>query len=216
MALLDAYVTLAEYRARTGGKATAANATLSAQLLAVARLLERSLQVAPGAFNSATGARVFDGNGKSVLRLRDRQGLQYYLQSIDADSLKIDSDLDGSYDDYTLDTADAWVRGLPANAAAHSEPFTAIELRSLMTATITAFPRLPGCVQITGTWGWAAVPGIIKELNAHLVYDLEQAQLAGGAGQLPAIDESLPLSDQTWRFWRQAERMYSRGLPVVR
>lgn len=215
MSLLDAYCTITEYRARTGSEASAANATLTAQITAVARLLERSLQVAPGAFNSATGTRVFDGSGRSILRLRDDRGMQEFLQSIDADSLKIDSDLDGSYDDYTFDTADAWVRGLPANAAAHSEPFTAIELRPISTATLTVFPKLAGCIQIVGTWGWPAVPGMIKELNAHMTYDLEQAHLAGATGNIPAIDDAMPLSQETWRLWRLAERMYGRRLPVV-
>ncbi len=214
MALLDAYVSLAEYRARTGSKATAADATLTAQITAVARLMERSLGVAAGAFNSVTSAaRVFDGGGRNILHLRDREGHLYFLQTIDADGLAIDDDMDGAYDDYLLDFNDAWVRGLPENAAVNGEPYTSIELRPLSAATMLRFPALPGCVRITGTWGWSAVPGIIKELNAHLTHDLEQAQLVDETGSLPAIDSSLPLSDQTWRFWRLAERHY--GYRVV-
>lgn len=178
----------------------------------MSRLLERSLQVAPGAFNaSATGqARIFDGTGTAILRLRDRAGYGYFLTTLDADSLKIDSDLDGSYDDYTLDFGDNWVRGLPENAVAHSEPFTAIELRPTTTATLTVFPKLPGCIQITGTWGWAAVPQIIQDLVIHRTHELREALKGGAIEALPSFEGAVPLQPRTFWLWKEAERLYGR------
>lgn len=217
MAILSAYATIAQFRAAIGDKATAADATITAELLTMSRQLERALGLAPGYFNaSATGqARVFDGNGRSILELRDREGYGYCLTAIVADSLAIDSNLDGSYDDYTLDLSDAWVRGLPANAAAHSEPFTAIELRPLTTATLTIFPRLPGCVQITGTWGWAAVPQIIIDLVIHRTHDLRQGLSAGATGAIAAFDSPEQMQPRSLWLFREAEKLYGRRLPVI-
>jgi len=197
-------------------KGAGTDATLDAELLGVSRLLEKSLQVAPGAFNSvATSARVFDGFGEPILYLRDRADRAYFLQSIDTDGLKIDEDLDGSYDDYTWDFADAWVRGLPENAAAGSEPFTAIEIRPVTTAPRTTFPNLPGCIQITGTWGWAAVPELIKQLVCHRTNALRGAQLAGATPTMPGIDSGIPLGPRTGWLFKEAERLYGRRLPVI-
>ncbi len=217
MALLDAYATAAQYRAIAGDKGAGTDATLDAELLGVSRLLERSLQLAPGAFNAsaANQARVFDGQGGPVLYLRDRAGLAYFLQTLATDGLKIDSDLDGSYDDYAFDFADAWLRGLPENAAAHSEPFTAIELLPLASAPIWKFPDLPACVQITGTWGWAAVPELIKQLVIHRTKELRAGQLAAPGGDLPGIDAGVPMGARTFWLFKEAERLYGRRLPVI-
>lgn len=217
MAILDSYATITQYRAAIGDKASAADATITAELLVMSRQLERALQVAPGYFNaSATGqVRVFDGSGRAILQLRDKAGLGYCLTAIVADSLKIDSDLDGSYDDYLFDLSDAWVRGLPENAAAHSEPFTAIELRPLSAATLTIFPKLSGCVEITGTWGWAAVPQIIQDLVIHRTHDLRQGLSAGAVGAVAAFDVPAQMQPRTLWLFREAERLYGRQLPVL-
>ena len=217
MALLDSYATIAQYRAAIGDKASAADATITAELTVMSRQLERALMLAPGYFNaSATSqARVFDGNGRDTLQLRDTAGYAYCLTAIATDGLAIDSDLDGSYDDYAFDLTDAWVRGLPENAAAHSEPFTAIQLRPISAATLTIFPRLPGCVQITGTWGWAAVPQIITDLVIHRTQELREAMKSGQTRELPSFEGGVSMSKTTSWLYREAERLYGRQLPVI-
>lgn len=218
MALADAYASLEEYRVRAKFSATGADEIAAAEedLAACSRLLEHELGVALGALHESTGTRIFDGSGTHVLYLRDRAGRAYYLQAIDANSLKIDSDLDGSYDDYLLDLDDAWVRGLPENAVANGEPFTSIELRSLATATLTVFPRLPGCVQITGTWGLpAALLQLAKAIVISMTRDLRDHFAAGAANQYQAIDASMPLSDQTWRLISSMKQALSRRVPTI-
>lgn len=214
MALLSAYATDTQYRARTGDQTTGTNTTLDAQLLGVSRLLERALQVMPGAFNTHTGTYVFDGNGESILHLRDRAGFAYPFTAITADSLKFDTDLDGSFDDYELSLGSEGVRGLPENAAAFSEPFYAIELRAVSSATITKFPKLPGCVQIAGTFGWAAVPETIINLVVHRTHELREALKDGGVGTLPAFDAGVPMRPQTAWLWKEAEGLYGRRIPI--
>lgn len=223
MARLDAYATDAEYRAAVGSKTSGTDATLNAQLIAASRLLERSLRVMPGAFNTHGSAQTpveytFDARGGTVLHLRDRAGMQYFLQTVEADGIGIDSEVDGTFDGYGLDFSDAWVRGLPENAgSADGEPLTAIELLAFLSTCVpTRWPDRIASVRITGTaWGWAAVPRIVKDLAIHLCHDLRDAQLAGDAGSIPTIDGGdLPLSQETWRFWRLAQGEYSHKIPV--
>jgi len=216
MALMDAYADATAYRDRVKDRETGSNTVLNAQLLSASRLAERSLRVAPGAFNSATGTRVFDGTGTNTLYLRDTSGLASFLQSIDADGLKIDEEMNGLYDDYLWDLSDAWLRGLPENAAASSEPFTALQIRNITTAPRTTFPAFEGCVQITGTWGWAAVPNEITEFVVHLVHEVRQGHMAGPTLELPTIDGAQALgSGDLWRRWAEIKRQYGRKIPVL-
>lgn len=212
---LAAYATDTQYRARTGDQTTGTNIVLNAQLLAVSRLIERALEVMPGAFNAHNGTYVFDGNGKNILPLRDRGGLAYPFTAITADSLLIDSDMDGTYDDYTLDTSDPGIRGLPANAAAFGEPYWAIELRAVSGALLSTFPNLPGCLQITGTFGWSAVPDIITELVCHRTAELRESLKDGGTGRLPAFESpGVPMRPHTAWLWKEAEGLYTRRIPI--
>jgi hypothetical protein len=216
MALLDAYATDTQYRARTGDKSIGTDANLNQELLAASRLLERALGVAAGAFNLSTSTqRTFDAHGGTVLYLRDREGRQHFLNTVGADGIGVDADAGGAFNDYTLDFADAWVRGLPENAALGSEPFTAIELLPITSATLMRWPDRVAATRITATWGWTAVPQPIVALAIHLVHDLRDAHLAGAVLDLPGIDRSLPLQDDTWRLWLDLRRLYSRALPVV-
>ena len=219
MAILDAYATATNYRVQTGEKTTGTDTVLDAQLLTISRLLERSLHVQPGAFNTHTGTYTFDGRGGKVLDLRDRAGLTYFLTSVTANSLGIDSECDGTFDGYLWDLSDAWVRGLPENAAAHSEPFSRIEILShISTAELTVWPVKPAAIRIAGTWGWGAVPGVIMQLTVSMVHDLRQAQLSGALMETPpTIDGGgFPMRDESWRLWREIRSRYGRAgsLPI--
>lgn len=219
MTQLSAYATDAQYRARMGDQTTGTNATLNAQLLGVSRLLEFALSVMPGAFNTHAGTYVFTGFGGSRLALRDGSDVQYFLTAITADSLKVDADGDGSYDDYLLDLDDLWVDGFPENAAAISRPFTAIDLRPIDSATITSWPSIDRGVQITGTWGWAAVPDLITDLVCHRTSELRESLKDGGTDRaglsmLPSFGDEVRMRPQTAWMWKEAERLYGRRIPV--
>lgn len=216
MALLDSYANITQFRAAIGDKATGTDATITAELLVMSRQLERALWLAPGYFNAsaANQSRIFDGNGRAILRLRDTDGMAYCLTTLDADGLRIDSNLNGVYDDYLLDFADSWVSGLPENAAAHSEPFTSIRLRPINGANLTIFPKLPGCVQITGTWGWSAVPQIITDLVIHRTHELRQGMTAGAMQSVAAFEGPIPMQPRTLWLFKEAEALYGRQLMV--
>jgi len=217
MALLDAYVTAAEYRARTAQKGENP-VELTAQLTMGTRLLERTLAVPPGAFNTHTATYDFDAHGGTILRLRDRTGAGYFLWSLPADAIGLDTERDGTYDGFSLDFSDNWVRGLPENASATTgESFTAIEiLAHLSTASPAAWPNNPASVRITGaTWGYLTVPGAIKELVIDIVHGVRSAQLAGPALEVPVIEEGFTLSRDAFFRMREMKQRYGRRLPAI-
>ena len=216
MALLSAYATVDEYKSRNGKISSAQDSELDGLLTTVSRMLERRTGMMPGAFNSHTPATyVFDGRGGRILRLRDRAGRQYFLQTITADSLKLDTDLDGSYDDYLWDLSDAWVRGLPENAAALSEPYTALELRPVSTAPLTSWPNYPGSIQIVGTFGWAAVPGAVKERVIGITRELIETHRAGPTLTVQEVDQAIELNPGARSLMHMLEREYSHRLPAI-
>jgi hypothetical protein len=217
MALLSAYATATEYRARTGDATTGTNATLDAQLLGISRLLEKALRVAPGAFNEVTAsARIFPAYGGSRLWLRDSSGFGYFLQDIDDDGLGIDSERDNTFDGYVLDFDDVWLKGMPENAAAHSEPYTSLELVLVGSYTISQWPTQEASVRITGKWGWATVPDLVVELVCHRTHELREALKEGGTGSLPAFAAGdVPMRPSTAWLWKEAEALYGRWIPAI-
>lgn len=212
MSLLDPYATLDEFRAAVGAAESATDTDLEVSLLGNSRLIEAELGVAPGGFNPHSATYVFDGDGGDRLWLRDRAGLQYFLQSITADSLKIDIDRDGVHE-YLLDTDDDWVHGMPENADVQGRPWESIELRDLVSASIRTFPSSRGCVEITGIWGWALVPDPIRQLVIGLTLDLRRARY-GGRGVGMSIEGNHALSAETFWMWREAQQICSSRIPA--
>lgn len=213
--MADAYVDADGYRRRTGNQATGTDSMLNEVLLTACRLLDRELGYAPGHLGPVTSTTYrFDGHGGTLLRLRDNVGRQYLLRSITADSLALDTDADGSFDDYLWDLADAWVRGVPENALTFDEAYTGLELMAhLSTAPLSEWPNQRDSIRITGTWGMPIVPGAIQELVVDIARNLRQRQLAGGIS-LPGPDEALPLSASMWPVLRRARDEYSRRIPI--
>lgn len=210
----DAYIDADGYRARTGQQGTG-SPLIDEVVLAASRLLDRELGVAPGHLGPVTSTTYrFDAHGGTTLRLRDNAERQYFLRTVEANSLAIDSEGDGTFDGYLWDLADAWLRGSPENAVTFGEAFTSIDLLShLSAAPLATWPDARDCIRITGTWGFPVVPGIVQELVVDIAHNLRQRQLAGGIS-VPAADESLPLSSAMWPVLRRARDEYSRRLPI--
>jgi len=208
MALLDAYVSKAEYSARNNRTSAADDATLDQQLLAMTRLFEREAGLPAGAFNSHTATLTFPARGGKILRLRDSAEVQHFLRSVPSGGIGVDTEQDGTFDGVLLSLASG-VRGLPENAAALSEPYTAIEL--LPYAEITAWPKQTAAVRIsTGAFGWAAVPAAVKEAVISMVRDLREHHVT------QRDEDGVPaFSDQTWRIIRSAKAQYSHRLLIA-
>jgi hypothetical protein len=215
MALLDPYATASEYRSRVSKRDTADDTEITNQLLAVSRMLEYELRVAPGTFNSSSASvtRYFNTilGDEPVLRLVDERGQQHVLQTIATDGIAVDTDGDGDYD-YTVDpTGESWIIARPYNAAALGEPWDSLEILPYTTATFTKWPTYMRGVRITGTWGWPAVPGMIKELTVKMTRDIRDSEEAGAAGSRSGV----ALKPDTWRLWLSAKQQYGSRYLVV-
>ena len=97
---------------------------------------------------------------------------------------------------------------------AQSEPFTALELLSITTATITSWPTIVAAVEITGTFGWASVPGVIKELAIYLTRDKRDMHKGGATMTIDTLDGPVVMSNDTFGRWMGVVRDYSRRLPA--
>ena len=207
------YATWAEYAARQDPDEDD-EAEITAQLLAMSRSLDRKLGMIPGGFAPIDNQTfVFDSNGGSRLWLRDGNGWHYPLRDVAAAGIKVDYERMGSYDNspWQWDFDDAWVWPIPRNYAYLGEPIKALELRRVDQAPLTTWPYDSGSVQITGDWGWAAVPGPIRELIVQRVRDVRDAHQGGAAAEFADIDGGgVPLGYQSDRLWREVESNYSR------
>ncbi len=215
MSLLSSYATAAEYRSRVNMQDTSSDAEILAQLTAVSRMLEYELRVCPGFFNvgSPGEVRYFTPpiSAGRVLRLVDERGLQHCISTIATDGIAVDTDNDGTYN-YTVDpTGETWVVPRPYNAAGLGEPWDTLELLSRSAATFSSWPPYPKGVRLTGTWGWAAVPGIVLDLTVKLTRDMRDSQEAGAAGTLAGV----AVKTDTWRFWLSARQQYGNPSLVV-
>lgn len=138
----------------------------------------------------ASTALKFTPTGGTTLYLRDTAGLQCFLRSVTADSLALDTDADGSFDDYAWDLSDGWLRALPENASAFSEPYTAVELNPYhSSAPLTTWPTYKNSVQITGTWGWSVTPVAVQMRVVDIAHSLSQRGYSGGYGTEEALQQ---------------------------
>ena len=204
MALTSAYLTVAELGERIDMTLPPSDA--GDVLASVSRHVEHRLGVAVGYFNSATGERNFDGSGSRRLWLRDA-GDAYCLTALT--TVEVDADGDGAHE-LTLPTAG--LRRLPQNAEAEERPWTSLEL--LPAAPISAWPPHPGAVRITGTWGWAAVPGQVKTLVAMIANQVLKLQQAGPLSTLANLDEVVQLTPGVPHLLRELEADVGRRIAV--
>ena len=208
-----AYATWTNYRDRGGTNADRED-LITEILPAVSRLVDRRLNMMPGGFAPMAGETFyFNGRGKRRLHLRDSEGAVYPLRAVAADGIRPDYDRTGDFDDtrYQWDLDDAWIWGLPRNGAALGRPYRALELRRITSAPVTIWPFTDGGVRITGDWGWAATPGMIRELVVGWTRDTSDAHQGGAAATIQAIEEGVMLSGDSWRLWSKVQQEYGAG-----
>lgn len=162
MAVTDAYATAAEYRAAIDKVDTSEDAEVLTDLTTVSRYIEHRL----GRFftkDASDVVRVYKPTHPTILAV---DGI------VTLTTLKVDADLDGVYET-TLTTADYELT--PRNAADGPEPgpYTHIE-------RISGAWSQTSRVEVTGVFGWPAVPGPIKtaciQLTAILRLETPRAQ----------------------------------------
>ncbi len=210
MALLDPYLSADEFRQRVDSTDTRTDhaALLGEVLASVSRHVEHRLGVAVGYFNSDAGTRTFDGSGSARLWLRDDAGRAYCLTALT--TVEVDHDGDGAHE---LALPTAALRRLPQNAAAEERPWTSLEL--LPAAPLSVWPPHPGAVRITGTWGWASIPGQVKTLVAMIANQVLKLQQAGPLSTLANLDEVVQLTPGVPHLLRELEADVGRRIAVL-
>jgi hypothetical protein len=174
------------------------DSTLDAQLLEATGFVSEKLG---RVFNQSTAGEVryFTGNGTGKITIDDLVSLT---------QIAVDQALDGTYS--TTFATSAWAVLEPYNAAIYGKPYTSLRLLSVGSPTLTTWPTYERAVRITGTWGWPAVPEVIRALCIRRTQEIR----LGAIGQArPEFGEPPP--DDSWRLWREAEVLYSRRLPAI-
>jgi len=207
MAANSRYATVAELQAyiQAGGTYTATEDIHHAAVLDMAsRMIDRETRRFFGTSADAT-AKVFTARNATRLVVPD-------LVSVSA--LKTDTDQDGTYD-RTWASSD--YRLFPPNAAGEvgGRPYTEIRVDVRTGSSLYYFPTGSALsVQVTGVWGWPAVPADIKAVCLLEAQRLNmQNQTPSGvianqqAGTMMILPELHPTSRRVLASYRRMGRI---------
>lgn len=201
MAVTDPYAQAADYHARVPKAGIGDDATIDAQLAAVSRLIDRACFDGRSHFTKdvAAVARVYDGNGGRLLGIDNL---------VSASSVKVDMDLDGTFE---TDLAAGVYHLVPLNADKGSEPrpYTGLQLVRY-NGTLDVWPAYDACVEVTGIFGWPAVPGFVVERCILIVREIRDTQESGPALTLQDIDAAIQLRPQARRYLAELVDYYGR------
>lgn len=204
MALDDAYATAEEYRLRVKQTRKDDEPVLNSMLLAISRFLDWRLR---RFFNqdSAVQTRLYDGNGETRLWLPD--------DIATSTGLIVTVDLDGDYD-FSDETAlvkdtDFWLGPANADLGPEARPWEFLDVHP-NSANLSVWPEQQRAVQVKAKFGWAAVPGAIKEATIALTRQVYDVQQSGMTLTLQNIDAELRQSPQASFLIRDLERQYMK------
>jgi len=155
MPVESAYATAIEYRGVADKTATADDTEILEDLTAVSRWLDERF----GKFwtkDAAAVARVYRACDPTVLDIDDL---------VSVTSIKIDENSNGVFGETALAAADFEL--LPRNAARGPEPHPYRQIALTSWGAKQSFP-IGALVEVTGIFGWPAVPGAIKRATIHL------------------------------------------------
>jgi len=151
MAITDAHATAVEYREVAGASDAANDVVIDRDLKSVSRWLEHKL------------GQFFNVDASDVARIYiPVQAAKLWIDPLSAapTTIKIDEDNDGSFaDDTALASTDFEMRPLNVDKGPEPGPFTHLVLTDWGTKSSWKNLR----VEITGKWGWPAVPEAIKD-----------------------------------------------------
>lgn len=184
MAVVNGYLTTSEAQSYIGMSAGVDTSELDDVITSVSRMVDR---FCGRHFYQATAtAKRFDSPDGLTIDFGP------YGDLVSVTTFAYDSNDDGTFDttlsagDYQLTPAGATTRG-PI-----SEPFTGVQILAGITLPLApAASGRTGLVQITGTWGWPAVPTEVKQATRILVaevYKLSDAPLGvAGFGEFGVV-----------------------------
>lgn len=155
MAWAPDYLTASEFKAASAIGDTVDDAEISLAISAASRAIDAFTGRQFGNVSSAVPryyASYYDANRRTYITVIDD------LQTTTSLVVKTNNEVGGTYDNTLVLDTDFVLR--PINAAADGRPWTMIEGVSGSAYTL---PGRAGGIEITGKWGWTAVPAQVKQ-----------------------------------------------------
>jgi len=197
MAIGDAYATAAEYRAVTGMVDTSQDTAILNSLKSISRHVEFKCR------------RFFNKDSADQTRIyvvpADCSTLWIDDMSAAPTSIKIDEDLDGTYET-TLAATDfeLW----PLNALLEPEPRPYMQICLTPWGDRAIFSKGER-VQVIGKFGWPAVPESIKQATIHLAAIL-RLESPRATTRIPEMGDVIGTSPEAQHILRQIVDKYKR------
>jgi hypothetical protein len=158
----NAYVELEEFKGTTSLKGqTYADGDIQRGLVAASRGIDMALHRRFWPDADAAQVRYYTPRHGGWLEVEDLVTLT---------TLKVDRDSDGTFEETWVLNTDFVLE--PLNAAAESKPFETI--RRQPRSGFSGFPCYPRSVELTGKFGWLAVPDGVKQLTTLIASRLVQ------------------------------------------
>ena len=205
MAVDDAYIEAADYRARIEKTDTGDDGAIDAQLKAVSRFIDKRMR----RFftkDAAVVTRTLKGNGESKL------WLPFDIATTSGLIVKADTDGDYSFDDesaLTINT-DFWVGPFDADKGSEAWPFEWLMVHPT-SGNLSVWPDQEQAVQVTAVCGWPDIPEAIKELTVAITRYLRDLEEAGATLTMQNIEATIQQSPRMNLLILDIERMYKKG-----
>lgn len=186
MAIGDAFVTAAAYRARIVKSSSSVDSAIESSLKTTSRWLERILGVESFNKDGTATSRVYIGNGSRCLDVAE-------IASTAGLAIKIDEDDDGDFSDETaLATTDYELRPLNADKGPEAKPWTEIYLPNWSNYGVWPAGQR---VQVTAIHGWPAVPDAIANICIEFT-SMMRGESPWFTGRIAEIDDLENVSPQ--------------------
>jgi len=198
MAVVDAYASVAEYRGAIDKSDTTDDTEILTDLTAISRWIDQRF------------GRFWTQDTGDVSRTYRTHAFTDDLLDIDdlvsVTSIKIDENNNGLFTDETALVAGDYEL-LPLNAGAGSEPRPYRHIHLTPNGTKVQFPAST-LVQVTGRWGWPAIPGAIKRATIHLTAIL-RLETPRAEARVSELGQLIQLSPQARYIVEDLARAYS-------
>ena len=184
-----AYATAAEYRSVIGKSDEAQDTDINQDLQAISRHIDGKL------------GRFFGKDEENTARIYTIAEASPYIWIDDLsespESIQVDTNGDGTFET-TVEPGDYNLLPLNADKGPEARPWTRVEL---------SFPGQR--VEITGKWGWPAVPAAIKRATIHLTAIL-RLETPRATRRIAELGESIEASPDAQSIIRQLTDAYKR------
>jgi hypothetical protein len=185
VSVTNGYITLEEGRSYVGRNATSDPAELEDVITTASRLIDRHCG---RHFYTKTEARTFEVHDLCELHFGPYNDLTTLT------TLKTDAAGDGTYE--TTIAASSYQLE-PFNAAVRSEPYLEVRLLGSTQFPAPVADAREDLIQITGVWGWPAVPPEVKQACRIITAEISKLQLAplgsmGGEFGVQYVRNQLP------------------------